>query len=227
MAVAKLIQSMADRLSKSSAGSAPAAAETAKRAAGIHSGLFGIHDSIAKRAAEEQRNGAWLKENVSKAYAGKYAEIARLRHQNDQARKNHERTKPMLPEFDRSDVFAALQTVELAKRVAATTDPQKRAVLSPSERLAALRMPELSGLSPSQVEAWTDDILNKIEPAKMKAYSDSAEALAEADRAVDLVRLAFQREAGFIDRDTGFPSPLWSNYEREQMKALQSEFEAA
>jgi hypothetical protein len=61
----------------------------------------------------------------------------------------------------------------------------------------------------------------------MKAYTESAEALAEADRAIDLVRLAFQREAGFIDRDTGFPSPLWKNFEREQMKALQSEFEAA
>jgi hypothetical protein len=214
---------MVDRLSKSNAG----AAETAKRAAGIHSGLFGIHESIAKRAAEEQRNGTWLKENVNKAFSAKFADIARLRHQNDKARKNHERAKPKLPEFDRSDVYAALQTIELAKRVAATTDPMKRVNLSETEKLAALRMPELSGLSPSQAEAWTNDILTKLEPAKMKAHTETAEALAEADRAIDLVRLAFQREAGFIDRDTGFPSPLWRNFEREQMKALQSEFEAA
>jgi hypothetical protein len=60
----------------------------------------------------------------------------------------------------------------------------------------------------------------------MQAHVESAEVLVEADRAIDLVRLAFQREAGFVDRD-GFPSPQWGNYEREQMKALRSEFEAA
>jgi hypothetical protein len=220
----KLIQGMIDRLSKKANG---AAVETAKRAAGIHDGLFGIRESITKRAADEQRNADWLKENVNKAFGAKFAEIARLRHQNDQARKNHAASKPKLPEFDRSDVFAAMQTMELAKRVAATTDPTKRANLSPSERLAALRMPEIAGISPTQAEVWENEILGKIEPAKIKAYTESAEALAEADRAIDLVRLAFQREAGFIDRDTGFPSPLWRNFEREQMSSLQSEFEGA
>lgn len=221
----KLIQNMLGRFSKSSAGAASVAVETAKRAEGIHASLFGIHDSIAKRAETEQRNGAWLKENVSKAFAAKFAEIARLRHQNDKARKNYERTKPMLPPFDRTDVFAALQTMELAKRVAATTDPVKRVSLSATEKLAALRMPELSGLTQSQAAAWTDELLKQIEPEKMKAYTDSAEVLAETDRAIDLLQLAFQREAGFIDRDTGMPSPLWRNFEREQMKALQREFE--
>jgi hypothetical protein len=222
----KIIQSMIDRFSKSSAGSASVATETAQRAVGIHGTLAGIQASIAKKAEQEQRNGAWLKENVNMAFAAKYAEIARLRHQNDKARKNHERTKPMLPAFDRTDVFAALQTMELAKRVAATTDPAKRANLSTTEKLAALRMPELSGLMPSQAAAWTNELLKQTEPEKMKAYTESAEVLAETGRALDLLRLAFQREAGFINRDTGFPSPMWDQFERQQMKILAPEFEA-
>lgn len=222
MAVAKLLQGMSDRLSKS----APAAAETVKRAIHINGTLRGIQDPIVKRAADEQRNGAWLKEQIGKAYAGKYAEIARLRHQNSLAQRKHEQSKPKLPEFDKTDVFAAMQTMELAKRVAATTDPMKRMNLSPTEKIAALRMPEIVGLSPSQAASWTNDILKSLEPAKMQAHQEAAEALVEAGRAIDVVRLSFQREAGFVDRD-GFPSPQWSNYEREQMKALKAEFDAA
>ena len=226
MAIAKLLQTMTDRVAKLSAGSASAAAETMKRAVAIHGSLRGIQEPIAKRAAEEQRNGAWLKENVAKAYAGKFAEIARLRHQNNLARQRHEQNKPKLPEFDRTDVFAAMETMELAKRVAATTGPMKRLNLSPMEKIAALRMPEIAGLSPSQADAWGNDILKSLEPARMQAHAESAEALSEADRAIDIVKLAFQREAGFVDGD-GFPSPQWRSYEHEQLKILQSEFETA
>lgn len=219
----KMIQSTIDKLTKSNAG---AAAETARRAAEIHDGLFGVHEAIAKRAAEEQRNGAWLTENVNKAFSAKFADIARLRHQNEQARKRHESTKPKMPDFDRSDAFAALQAMELAKRVAATTDLQKRANLSEAEKLAALRMPELADVSKSQAEAWTNEILQKIEPEKMKSYTAGAEALAEAAVAIDLVKIAFQREAGFINRDSGFPSPKWEDFEKEQMNALRVELAA-
>lgn len=219
----KMIQSTIDKLTKANAG---AAAETARRAAEIHKGLFGVHEAIAKRAADEQRNGAWLAENVSKAFAAKYAEIARLRHQNEQARKRHESTKPKMPEFDRSDAFAALQTMELAKRVAATTDLIKRANLSEAEKLAALRMPELAGVSKSQADTWTNEILHRIEPEKMKSYTDGADALADADVAIDLLKIAFKREAGFINRDTGAPSSKWDQFEREQMNALRVELAA-
>lgn len=223
--VAKMIQGMVDNIAKSSARAAPAAADRVKRALDVYATLPGLQEPIAKRAAEEQRNGTWLKEQVAKAYAGKFADIARLRHQNDIARKKHEQSKPRLPEFDRNDVFAGLQTLEIAKRVA-TTDPMKRARLSPAEKLAALRMPEIAGLLPSQVETWTAEILTATDPAGMKAYTESAEALAEADRALDIVRLGFQREAGFVT-DGGFPSPQWRNYERDQMNALKAEFDAA
>ena len=227
MAVDKIIQKMADGLQKSSASTAPAATETIERASAILGTLRGIQAPIVKQATEEQRNGAWLKEKIAKAYADKYREIARLRHQNDQTRKKLEDSKPKLPEFDRTDVFAAMQTMEIAKRVAAITDPIKRAALSSMEKMAALRMPEIAGLAPSQADAWRNELLKQTEPAAMQAHEESAKALADVDAALAMVRMSFMSEAGFMNRDTGFPTPQWQQYEREQMKALESEFEAA
>jgi hypothetical protein len=60
----------------------------------------------------------------------------------------------------------------------------------------------------------------------MKAYSESAEVLAETDRAIDLLRLAFPARSGLHRPGHGLSIGDGNVFEDEQMKALQSEFEA-
>jgi hypothetical protein len=84
------------------------------------------------------------------AFGGRLRELARLEIELTNWKQAHRASKPALPPVDRSDIFGAMETVALAQRVA-TMDATKYHTLSPTERLAALRMPALAKV-PASVE---------------------------------------------------------------------------
>jgi hypothetical protein len=119
-------------------------------------------------------------------------------------------------------VASALESLELAKRVAATPADQRHK-LSPAEKMAALRSPALSGITPSVAEAWTADILKATAPERLAAHDDGNSALEEVAEALTMARQSLQAAGGFIDAETGLPSQAWSAFEREHMAPVAAE----
>jgi hypothetical protein len=109
-------------------------------------------------------------------------ELARLEIELTNWKQAHRASKPALPPVDRSDIFGAMETVALAQRVA-TMDATKYHTLSPTERLAALRMPALAKV-PASVEArWTDEAIAAANPDRMAAFQEDLEVIDEAEPA--------------------------------------------
>jgi hypothetical protein len=200
--VRDLLQQKIDRLGSSTAPTAKSAQHAVKRVAAIYDSLAGIREPILKQARDEQRNDLWAKTAIEKAFGSKVADLARIKHEIDQIRGAHRASRPALPAVDKTDVFAALESLELAKRVAATPADQRHK-LSPAEKMAALRSPALSGITPSVAEAWTADILKATAPERLAAHDDGNSALEEVAEALTMARQSLQAPGGFIDAETG------------------------
>lgn len=224
--VKKLLENKLSRLEASPTAAARSLTKTVKHALSIHNALGGVREPIKKRAEAEQRNAQWLHTETRNAFGGRLRELARLQIEMTHWKSAHRASKPALPPVDRSDIFAALETVALCQRIA-TMDPLQHHTLSPTERLAALRMPALAKV-PASVEArWTDEAIAAANPDRMNTFAEDVEVIEEAEQAIEMVRLALQSEAGFVDGSTGMPSPSWGAFEREHLGPIRKEMEAA
>jgi hypothetical protein len=224
--VRDLLRGKIDALANSTAPTAKSAQHAVKRIAAIYDSLANVREPILKQAADEQRTSEWSRSEMNKAFGSKVADLARIKHEIDQIRGAHRASRPALPAVDKTDVFAALESLELAKRVAATPADQRHK-LSPAEKMAALRSPALSGITPSVAEAWTADILKATAPERLAAHDDGDSALEEVAEALTMARQSLQAATGFIDAETGLPSQAWSSFEREHMAPVKAELDKA
>ena len=201
-------------------------AKAVKHALGIHNGLANVKPPIAKRANDEQRNDAWRHAETNKAFGERFREWARLSMEVESTARTHSASKPALPAFDKTDMLAAMETIAVAQRVA-SSDPMKYHQLTPSERIAALRVPTLANIPESVAERWTEEAIGNLHPERLAAYRQDLEVIEEAKTALEMVKHSFQAEAGFIDNTTGMPSPLWGAFEREHPDPIRKELERA
>jgi len=221
----ELLQAKIDRLEASQAPTAPRVAAAIKRAAAIQDSLKGIREPIAKQAAAEQRNEAWQSAAINKAFGSKVAELARLKHEIAQLKREHAATRPTIAPIDKTDFLAAMEVIAVAQRVAATP-PDKIHTLTPAEKLAALRVPALAKISPDMANVWHDEIVGAEQPERLAVYQESAEVLQEAADAFTMVNTVMQQEVGFVDKDSGRPTQQWHAFEREHLAPIQREMQA-
>jgi hypothetical protein len=221
-----LLERKLSRLEASQTAAARSLVKTVKHALTIHNALSGVREPIKKRAETEQRNAAWTLTETQKAFGGRLRELARLEIELTHWKQAHRASKPSLPSVDRSDIFGALETVALCRRIA-TMDTMQYHTLSPTERLAALRMPALAKVPPSVEARWTDEAIAATNPDRMTTFNEDLEVIEEAEQAISIVRLSLQSEAGYVDSTTGMPSPSWGAFEREHLGPIRKELEAA
>ncbi|KIZ38063.1 MULTISPECIES: hypothetical protein [Rhodopseudomonas] len=207
-------------------------AKMAKSIAGALNKALRVYDTlptvrapIIAQAESEQRNEAWHKAAVNKAFGDKLVELARLRHDVALLHRAHDASKPTIPPIDRTDLLSVMETISLAQRVAATP-PDQVHHLSRDERIAALRVPATARLSPETAQFWHDQIVQSDQPELFAAHQEDAAALRDANDVLFMVQRGLQEEAGFVG-DSGGPTHAWSAFEREHLAPLHDEIRAS
>lgn len=224
--VKAILDGTISRLGSSTAPTAKKALAAVKRATAVYDSLTTVRDPILAQAATEQRNEAWSQSAINKAFGEKLGELARIQHEVGHLRSAHRASAPKLPSVDRTDVFAALESIEIAKRVA-QIPPDQHHKLSPAEKLAALRSPTLAKLSPSETDMWTADIIKATQPDRIAAYVDGDAVLDAVDETLMIVKQSLQVVTGMVDTQSGVPTSNWHSFEREHLAPIHAELAEA
>jgi hypothetical protein len=214
------IEAPATKFAESKSALAKSLAGAMKRALATYDELPTLRAPIVEQAGAEMRNEAWRDGELNKVFGGKLGEVARLDREVKIARRAHEGSKPTLAPLDTGNLLAVMETVTLAQQVA-TKGANAR--LTPQEKLAAIRSPALSQVSPEMVGFWMDEIIKTTQPDRVAAYQEDASALDEAELAVTEVKRALQRETGHLNPETGLPNASWDLFARAHLAPLAEE----